>query len=455
VTDLTKMSPLEAMEWYDGSRLDFGEIKVLVGRGIVDTEAVTKILKSDLNIDDLVEVPDLEPTDENLRLLGTVGPEIMNNDRENAQDWAKLIEDYDLDEDVEEFRTAGRSPSFARKVMELINRTGNRYTSLSDYDLTRPYIEIAARVESGLTATAMKTWESLGIDLPTALKYEADGLNADTAERLLHKHGIERKDWYTYKDMPSLWIGTSRGEASDRPMPKDWATIDDLLDLYKRGYTEGMPWAAKLPSEKYYSSMKFTLEQARMLADAGMTSEEIARMWDAGSTSGRRTVENAPPQLLPYSTGVNAALSDETIAELIAVRKAGVRASHLQDYRWSGCHTLSEILRAVAAGINPARVKMLRAKYGYQKRWATDPKRIMDFDGLLTVHAKYEDDLKAEAAALVEVEAMPGAEIGSHPKGGFYAKFGKTIAPADTPAEAALRLLAKLARDEEKAVQAE
>lgn len=445
MTDLTKMGPMEAIEWYAGSKLYFDDVKTLVERGIVDTKMITAILGSDLEIDELVAVPDLEPTDENLQLLITVGSEIMLNDRENAQDWAKLITDFDLAEDVAGFRTAGRSPSFARKVMELFERSGNRYTSLTDYDLTRPYAEIASRLESGLTMDSLRRWEGLGVDLEAALKYEADGITSWTAELLQGRYGIKRPDWLRYKDLPPGWLGRGgSGTVSERPMPKDWASIDDLLDLYQRGYTEGMPWAAKMPGDRFYATMVFSLEQARLLADAGLTTEDIARMWAGGSTTGRRHVDGAPPQLLPHHTSSRQNLDDETITGLIAVRAAGVRASHLQDYRWSGCHTLQDILKAVAAGINPARVKLLRAKYGYQKAWATDPKRIMDLDSLLRVHARYEDDLKAEAEAKAKVDAMKDVETGSHPKGGFFAKLGKKVAQGDTPEEAALNLLKKL-----------
>lgn len=444
MTDLTKMGPMEAIEWYDGSKFDFWDVKTLVERGIVDTKMITKILRSDLDIDQLVAVPDLEPTDENLELLVKVGSEIMLNDRENAQDWAKLIDDFDLDEDVVVFREAGRSPSFARKVLDLFARQDRYMSSLADYDMTRSYAEIASRVESGLTMEALRRWEGLGVDLEAALKYEADGLTSWAAELLRAKYGIERLDWLRYKDLPVGWLGRGSGTVIERPMPEGWATIDDLLDLYQRGYTKGMPWAAKMPSDRYYATMSFSLDQARLLANAGLTTEDMARMWDGGSTSGRRAVDNAPPQLLPYNTGNKQDLDHETIVDLIAVRAAGVRASHLQDYRWSGCHSLKDILKAVAAGINPARVKLLRAKYGYQKRWATDPKRIMDLDGLLRVHARYEDDLKVEAEAKAKVDAMKDAEIGSHPKGGFFAKLGKKVAQGDTPELAALNLLKKL-----------
>jgi hypothetical protein len=442
------MGPMEAIEWYDGSKLDFWEVKTLVERGIVDTKMITTILQSDLDIDELVAVPDLEPTDENLQLLVTVGSEIMLNDRENAQDWAKLTTDYDLDEDVAVFRAAGRSPSFARKVLELFARQGKHPSSLADYDMTRPYAEIASRVESGLTMESLRRWEGLGVDLEAALKYEADGVTAWVAELLQAKYGIKRLDWLRYKDLPTGWLGRGSGTLIERPMPEGWASIDDLLDLYQRGYTKGMPWAAKMPSDRYYATMTFSLDQARLLADAGLTTEDMARMWDGGSTTGRRHVDSAPPQLLPYNTDSKQSLDDETIVGLIAVRVAGVRASHLQDYRWSGCHTLPEILKAVAAGINPARVKLLRAKYGYQKRWATDPKRIMDLDSLLTAHARYEDDIKAEAEAKAKVDAMDGIETGSHPKGGYFAKLGKKVAQGDTPDEAALNLLKKLERPE-------
>lgn len=382
----SKMSPIEAIEWFEDSGLNAWEIRVLSERGIDDTDRITKVLKSDLDIEELVAVPDLEPTDANLALLATAGSEIMLNDRENAIEWAKLVTDFDLEADVAIFRQAGRSPSFARKVLELFTQEDSYGASdIGSYDMTRPYAEIADRRTGGLTSREMEIWEALGVDLSAALQYQADGLSAREAEALVKNWDVDRRDWMRYKDLPQAWLGKVRDTFTDRKMPEGWATLDELLDLYQRGYTEGTPWSAQLPDQKYYAFMRVSLTQARMLADAGMKAEMIARMWAAGTTSGRRTVENSPPRMLPYLTNNSDSLSDATMADMIAVYKAGVRASHLSDYRWGGCHTLQEILMAVADGINPARVKELRKRYGKQKYTST-PQRISDFKALVAYH---------------------------------------------------------------------
>lgn len=387
MTDLTKLSAIAAIEWFEASKLDAGEIKVLVQRGVVDTERIAKILHTDLDVEELEAVPDLEPTDENLELLLTVGSEIMLNDRENAQDWAKVIEDFGIDEDVQHFRTAGRSPSFARKVLELFNREEARY-EFDSYDLTLPYAEIADRLASGLTEHVLGRWAQLDVDVAAAQIYETDGLSADDAFRLRENFGVQRADWLRFKELPGQWLGHGAGTHVGFPMPVNWATIDDLLDLFRRGYTKGTPWAAKLPDSGWYGGMSFSLDQARALADAKLTTEDIARMWAAGSTSGRRRIENEPPALLPYRVASNqAGLDDATIADLIELHKLGIRSSHLNDYRWSGAHSLASIKQAVAEGINPARVKELRNNFGWAK-WTGQPKRIHDMIALFAIHNK-------------------------------------------------------------------
>jgi hypothetical protein len=387
--NIEKMSPLEAIQWYVDSKFDLDSIKDLVDNGIVDTDDIARVLNSDADPFEFVSVPDLAPTEENLKLLVAVGVEIMTNDRENAEEWARIVEDFDLYHDeLVPFREANRAPGFTRKLLELFERHG--VSDRTQYDYSMSYTELARRIEGGVDNKNQAIWDELGVSLESAIAYGNEGLEAYRAKALVNLHGIDRKDWLKYRDLPDNWIrARDRHTSFESAPPNDWATIDELLDLRQRGYkaADSVPWQAKMPGKRYSNTMSFTLKQAQMLADAGMTTEAIARMWDAGATSGRRHVDNAPPHILPFMSYAKQSLNDGEISDLIAVYKVGVRAAHLNEYRWAGAYTLDFILQAVAAGITPARVKYLRDVYGWTKYYNSGSKRIQDIIALLAIHA--------------------------------------------------------------------
>lgn len=386
--NIEKMGPLEAIQWYHDSKFDLDSIRDLVDNGIVETDDITRVLNSDADPTEFVSVPDLAPTDENLTLLVAVGVEIMTNDRENAEEWARIIEDFDLYHDeLVPFREANRAPGLTRKLLELFERHDVR--DRAQYDYSMSYTELARRIEGGVDNQNQTVWDELGVSLDAAIAYGNEGLQAYRARTLVKAHGVDRKDWLKYHVLPDNWIrARDKHTHFDSAPPEDWATIDELLDLRQRGYkaADSVPWQGRMPGKTYSSPMKFTLKQAQMLADAGMTTEIIARMWDAGAISGRRHVDNAPPHLLPFMSYNRQSLTDDEIASLIEIYKLGVRASHLNEYRWAGAYTLDFIRQAVAAGIKPARVKELREHFGRTKYNNSGSKRIHDIIALFAIH---------------------------------------------------------------------
>lgn len=392
-SDIRTMAGLLAIEWFAENKFEICNVRLLVEHGITDIDQIATVLRSDVDPDDFVSVGDLAPTEENLKLLSTVGVEIMTNDRENAQEWAQLLDDFDLyHEEVTGFRQADRAPSFARKIYGLFERENVSRAELDAFDLSLPYSELAKRIQSGVDTKDQAIWDALGVSLESAIAYGNEGLGAYRAKVLAEVHGVDRANWLKYADLPDHWIGARDvGVSFHRQPPVDWATLDELLALRQRGYvfedSGSAPWSASLDKKSWYDGMKFSLPQALMLANADMTTKQIARLWSAGSTTGRRAVENAPPHLLPFRVGSNSSgPSDEDIADLIHLYKQGIRAAHLNDYRWGGACSLGLIKQAVAAGINPSRVKALREKYGWT-RWTSQPKRIQDIILLFHLHA--------------------------------------------------------------------
>lgn len=403
MSDFLKMDPLAAVKWYANARGHFfgvDEIESLLAIGITDTDQLVEFGEGRV-LDDLKNVPDMDPTPKNLRNLLLVGPDVMREDPDNVDDWAGLVGHPQVQSDPAEtfglFILAKRGPTFARQVLDLAERA-DKYLDIGDLDLTLPYSEIADMVENGITASTRKLWDEAGFDLADAIALLTSGLDLARITILKH-HGVPRDQWATYVPIPMDWLDESYGRSGSRPRElPDGYDLDLLLTLAAKGWKRqriepGARRSNVYPNvwQVYVNDQIQTLtpEQIQRVMAAGMNSQTVTKYYMESRSGGGNN--KAPMPLLP-ATKMTPDL-DTLLGQWITLAEAGVRPSHLSEYRWAGCGSYQDILDAVAAGITTKRAKELREKHGRKTGYqVNDTKRIYTLTSLLTYHRGDEEN---------------------------------------------------------------
>lgn len=423
MNDFTKLTPLAAVQWFEQHRTTLGvtdaalTIEKLLALGISDTDLILEFGRTAV-LDDLDTVPGLEPTVDNLRLLLAVGPDVMRGDPDNAGEWQALAQKYsepgeDPYDVLAAFLEAGRGPSYARQVLDLVERTNSDttnqkprgYWEVSDFDLTQPYALLADMAAGGFTEPERRAWAAAGFELADAIKLSGEGLSLDRIAILKH-HGVPREEWTGYVRIPLDWIDNSRSTFIPVNLP-DGVTLDLLALLASNGWqrhrivppgrgTRHYPhvWQA------YYAGQPVTLTEpqiGRLLA-ADLTSHTITNYYlEARKGAARSEYKDEPGPLLNTVTGrIAPDTLDEFITEAILCAEAKVRPSHLSTYRWVGCKTLAECREAAKAGITEVRAKQLRSTYGRKVGWSgSTVRRIDTLKDLLEIDRKDREPTQA------------------------------------------------------------
>jgi hypothetical protein len=396
------MTPLDAVKWYDkhrGYNLDADTIERFLKLHITDTDQMVELGKSGV-LDDLEAAPGLDPTPDNLRKLAVVGPDVMLKDPENVDDWIAIAQHSESASDAAEtigaFMEAGRGPSFARQVLDLVERTNEnwqsserrRLWSVNDLDISLPYTEIVDMIEAGLDAAERKQWAEAGFEMADAIKLRGEGLDLFRIGNL-EKLGVARDDWARYVTIPENWFRYEDVPAGFTPHA--------LVTLAEAGWQK-----SRIKPQGYHSHINLapweiyanggthalTIEQALRLYHAGLTNEDATKYFMESRVGDGD--KSSPGALLPYRSDLDV---DALIGEWMNFRLAGVKPNHLSDYRWAGCTSYQQILDAAALGITGARAKALRNKYGRKTGGRrTDSLRIDRYDQLVQFHQQATED---------------------------------------------------------------
>lgn len=416
MNDFTKLTPFDAVAWYaenSDHHLDVDTLRTLLGHGITGTDEIVEIARTTA-LDDLEKVPGLKPTLANLRLLAQVGPDVMAQDPENVSDWLGLVDHPQVkDEGFEAlgpFIASGRGPAFARQVLDLFERHPDQvHDADGDYDLTRPYAELVDMVENNLKLVELNRWKADGFDLADAILLRAHGLDLERIA-FLRERGVPRENWATYAAIPSDWFKERYG-ASAVELP-DGVDVDLLLTMTVKGwgmkYFElggrrgrgGRHWVYPWQVLGRLGAENLDREQIETLIEGGLTNLVASSYFVESRAGASADRHKTPPPLIVYSREASHELEGPTTDSLIQwwikLANAGVRPSHLSEYRWVGCTTYQQILDAKAAGITPKRAKELRelhgVKTGYQ---VSDAKRIASLATLLAYHQADEENNSA------------------------------------------------------------
>lgn len=412
MNDFTTLTPLDAVVWYvenSDRHLDVDALRTLLGYGITDTAAIIEVASTSA-LDDLEKVPGLEPTLANLRLLAQVGPDVLAKDPENVSDWQALLKHPQIDrgdfETLAPFIASGRGPTFARQMLDLFERNADKFPDADNYDLTRPYAELADMVDNDIKGHELDRWKAEGFELADVIALQNSDINLERVKIMRH-HGVPREQWATYALIPFDWLSEHRFNSEPGDLPEG-IDLDLLLTMVAKGWGHKhidvggkrgrgrfhlRPWQVFAGDRDVTNLARHQVE--RMIA-AGMTNGTASSYFAESRAGAGGDPRKTPPPLLVHKRDVELPSLDEMIGWWIKLADAGIRPSHLSEYRWVGCTTYQQILDAKAAGITPKRAKELRDQHGVKTGYqVSDTKRIAAYATLLTYHQADEENNSA------------------------------------------------------------
>lgn len=338
-------------------------------------------------------------TDADLDALPIVGAKVYAEDRENAADWLAAAHRW-LEVRTQfgshhvsgrtprtvltPFLAAGRGPAYVRRVID----AAGQYLIAPDaygYDLTAD--EWVTLASAGIPDRhALGGYEVAGCSLPEAVDMAVKGVPAGAAV-LLHREGVPMASWVELAaGIKPEWVPFGiepDGFHDDGKRPRDPAidgvigkagghTLADLKRYADAGWTTGL-YSFGDRGMRYGNGRRgvgtLTAKVCNRLVDAGLTPEDLARWANAitTSSSGSRDDRDFVPALCSHYW------KPELLDDVIRLHEAGVRPSHINDYRYAGCKSTDDVLRCVEVGITGTRCAYLRKTYANRKnRWDKD-----------------------------------------------------------------------------------
>lgn len=431
-TDLREMSALDLLRWLRDHRIRDGrealadsDVLSFAAVGVYDSEVMLRHRDAIARLYELTDFGRVEVTppltEADLSLLAAVGARVFRDDRDNAEDWlsvARVIEDNrdawsergtaafrwykrPAHEAIEEFIEAGRGPTYARELLaaaarlsmppDLYNVHDRQNGLVKGYDLDVPaYVDL---VTAGVTnREQLDAYLDSGLALSDAVRYASERVPPG-AVVLAVRDGVPRDEWVDrYAGIRGDWVPVDReagytdGRAGsprkDGALAKGY-TLADLKMLADAGWADSVTvydlaqlrWGA---GRRSGGTCNLTPGMARRLAAAGLTPDDAERMLTAMS-SGGRGYGDMPPLTNRYKAG-------DELDMAIRLHEAGVRASHLTDFRAIGCRTFEDIFRAVREGIDGRRARYLRDTYGDTRSSYDKSKRIGSLERALRHH---------------------------------------------------------------------
>lgn len=418
--DLRKMSGVDACDWLAKSEHgSYYVARAFIDHGITETDVIDRWASAHEIVADLPREVMLDslcmPT------LSVLGARAWLEDPDNREDWAVLAQRMDaLDQHLS---TMNRGLS--RRKVPHTGQTRHRYTgAMFVVDVlaagrgpghARRLLDVAERHEAepdvhgfDLTPEAVDDLLTAGFDSPAMLRAFTDaGLTREQAIDLAHqgvsavaalwgRHlGIPWQRWATeFEGIPHQWLGSELSvHDSLNAWRPDWVgspiragyTLDDLRYLATHGWQHersysllSISWGSGRRSR---GEIALTPQLARRLADADLT-PGVFDNYATALTQGN-SHDSAPRSLVHWADMRD---PEHAVAGVIALKQASVPPSALTDYKWSGCASVEQIIKAVGLGITPKRVRHLRAKYGKGTRYGGRGLRIFNFEHLIRHH---------------------------------------------------------------------
>lgn len=345
--------------------------------------------------------------------LALVGHQIFLDEPDNIEDWAtaaRAILDamrtgtgrawgrgwstYQVPAAIQGFRAAGRSPSYARAIIERAIAHGVEPDTFGYGDDITPAV-FTALIECGIrTARHLEAYGEAGLDLPGAIAAAHDGLCAGAAAAL-HRDGISADQWKaTAAGLPKPWFplntpdkfyGEDRDPVADGMLNAgfSWADLRFLADhQWERLRPDSRGGVQGLSLGRRRRTASITRDIA--MAAAAVVPFEKLPLWITALTDGKPGEDgrghNLPPLASQYEHGIVAFLP--SIEALIG---QGLSPSSLTAYRAAGCRSVDDVVAARRAGITPARARALTELVGARLR-VHEPRRIPSLIALLTAH---------------------------------------------------------------------
>lgn len=332
--------------------------------------------------------------------LAVVGAGVLADEPENLEDWRAVAEraghvqveatdwPYDsitrefrqrpLPHVVAQFRDAGRSPSFANAMLTAAARAQLAPDVFGYGDGVTPTV-LVELAEAGIRrGPDLDRFLSVGLSAAEAAGLAHNGVTS-AAAKAAQRHGLPREEWATtLPGMPETWFTEGR-DFLDRGFT--WA---DLRHLVEKGWTRFSSLDGS--SGIHYGSRRRTeaVTPALARAAADVDTYDGIKGWLAALETGKAGATVRDAALPPLATYPRLGEHLPVIAQLVG---AGLRPSHLNTYRAAGCRTTDDVLRAVDAGITPARAKALIEARG-ERTYDYRPMRLAGMAALLRAHAE-------------------------------------------------------------------
>jgi hypothetical protein len=423
VLDLKDMTALQLVEWLRTRPIPAAAqlIVAAVAAGITDLSKYTRNPKTLLqSMDELNQLTDhgqrplpepLQPDD--LNRIRKVGHRVYLDDRDNVTDWESLMDlvhktDQNewisrLDEDaygwdghkttrrfIAALLAAGRGPAYGR---QLVQAAAQHHVAPDTYGFG-PLITPAAfadLAQAGVDGPELDRLLEAGLTIPEVLSFAHAECPAG-AVIAAQRSGIDKDRWQELTaGMNPTWFPLF-DTSPDLPMDpiEDGAlgrtsyTWQQLRELTDHGWSD----VGLYPLMRKEFGLISTPAEAVAIAKTGLGYHELG-CWNANLSH---------PRVMWPDWCVTAQAKVDLINRL---RAAGITYGSITDYRLAGCQNADDILTAAKAGIDPKRVKHLRALYG-QKAGYDRTKRIPTLEGLL-------DCYRRELAGTVREPAAAGA----------------------------------------------
>lgn len=360
-------------------------------------------------------------TDADLDALPLVGAPVYAEDRDNLADWLTVAHRWlevrqvfrqrynvysaEPRSIITPFLAAGRGPSYVRRILD---SSAQHVVPPHAYGFDLSAEEWDRLASAGVTdRAALAGYEAAGCTMTEAVDFAAKGVPPGAAV-LLHREGVPmtswvdraagiREEWVPYGPATDYGDSRHRDPAADGVIGRSGGhTIDDLKRYADAGWTTGLYDFGD--NGLYFghgrrSGGRITLDRrlCNALVDAGLTPDDLKRWANAVTvqSAGSRSDADWVPSLFGF------AWKNDMLTDVIRLHEAGVRPSHINDYRYAGCRSADDVLRCVAAGITGTRVAYLRKTYAVPRnQW--DKTCRMTLQELLAAH---DTDKQREAAS--------------------------------------------------------
>jgi hypothetical protein len=396
--------------------------------GISDLDVIYRKRAGDDALGGIFELTDgdkrVEPplVERDLLILPLVGAPIYAQDRDNVDEWAAVARRWDgARKDFEShwvstikprkvttrFLAASHGPSYARKVVE--SAIQHKISPFA-YGFDLAPAEWESLASSGVTdIEALRGYRVAGCTLSEAARFAADGV-APGAAIVAQRQGIPMTEWVDrLAGIPAEWVpygsdpeefGTSRKQdgdpIKDGPLGKGH-TLADLKSYADADWKIGRyQWTGqgiwfgggRRSGDRIY----LTPELCRILAANDLTPQDLGRWSGAVTTTSQGSRRES--HYVPSLTGAYR-WSEELLGDILRLHEAGVKPSHVNDWRYSGARNVDDVLTGVAAGITGPRLAYLRKTYG-ETRSSYDRTPRLTLKELLDAH---ETDKQREAAS--------------------------------------------------------